>query len=347
MTETPSSYIWQDPSVFFQMVRKPGKRITILIHINPDGDAIGSGLGLMRILRNAGHTGTVISPNAYPEFLKWLPGTEDIIVFDDDVENATVIQNSDIIIAVDFNTLRRIKQFNDIVSGSKAYILMIDHHPNPEAFAHCIISDVSASSSAEIVLRFIKSGYLSQYMDTETAVCLFTGIITDTGCFSYNSSERSTYEAVAELLDYGIDKDKIYSLLYDDFSADRMRLLGYALNNKMTVMPEYHTAFIWLTREELKRYNFQVGDSEGFVNYPLSIRGVWFSAFFVEKEDHIKISFRSKGAFKVNQFAEKYFNGGGHVNASGGESYETMENTLQHFKEMILLNKDDLGNNEI
>jgi phosphoesterase RecJ-like protein len=185
------------------------------------------------------------------------------------------------------------------------------------------------------------------WMDKETASCLFIGVMTDTGCFSYNSSQKRTWEIVADLLDYGIEKDRLYYLTYDNFSADRMRLLGYCLNEKMEVFPEYRTGIIRLTREDMEKYHFETGDSEGFVNYPLSIRGIRFSALFIEKENHIRISFRSKGNFAVNEFSRKYFNGGGHANASGGESYASITETVNRFKELLHDYKDQLSDYEV
>jgi len=339
---------WQDTSKVLELIKHAGKNIAIITHVNPDGDAIGSSLGLKKVFHNMGHSCSVISPNTFPDFLKWMPGSNTILIYNEEPEKAAhIIKHSDIIISVDFNTLKRVEQFRDAVERSLAYKLLIDHHPDPDLFSDCSISDTSLSSTAEIIYQFIASSGLKKFMDTDVAICLFTGIITDTGCFSYNSSERNTYDVVAELLDYNINKDKIYYLLYDNFSCNRMRLLGYSLNEKMEIIPECRTALIWLTREELQRYHYQIGDSEGFVNYPLSIEGIRFSAFFIEREDHIKISFRSKGNFAVNRFAEKYFNGGGHMNASGAESYDTMDKTLRHFREMLFLNKDSLVDYEI
>ncbi|MBN1159398.1 MAG: bifunctional oligoribonuclease/PAP phosphatase NrnA [Bacteroidales bacterium] len=340
--------IWQDTSTIFSLLRNGSRKITIITHLDPDGDAIGSSLGLLKVLQNMGHRCHVISPNEYADFLKWMPGNDAIRIFDKEPRKAVQLLNqAEIIVSVDFNTVRRIKQFTDIVTASGAYKLLIDHHPDPESFADCILSDTSASSTAEIVYEFLKLGGLDQFMDADSAACLFTGIMTDTGCFSYNSSKPGTYRAVAELLDYEFDKDRIYSMVYDDFTCKRMRLLGFCLNNKMEVLREYRTAYIWLTMKELQEYDFQVGDTEGFVNYPLSISGIRFSAFFIEKKDHIKASFRSKGGFPVNHFAEKYYNGGGHVNASGGESTDTMRETLERFKKLVILQKDHLSDGEI
>jgi phosphoesterase RecJ-like protein len=343
MKEKNHSKIWQDTTVIAELLREPPKPIAIITHLDADGDAIGSSLGLLKLLNNIGHACKVISPNEYPGFLKWLPGNQHILNFDESPDNVReVLQQARIIFALDFNELKRIKEINQLLIATSSYKILIDHHPQPDKFVDCVLSDISASSTAELIYRFIQETGLQDYIDKDVATCLYTGIMTDTGCFSYNSSNRETYKIVAELLDYGIDKDKIYYRVYDNFSFERLRLLGYSLNKRMVVLPEYRTAFIWLTREDLSEYHFKVGDSEGFVNYPLSIRGIRFSAFFIEKEDHIKISFRSKGNFAANKFSRKYFNGGGHFNASGGESYMPMEETIRRFKELLPAYKNEL-----
>ena len=347
MAKENTTRIWQDTTRIIRIFREKGKRIAILIHVNPDGDAVGSALGLKKVLENIGHACSVISPNEIPDFLKWMPGCDSIVIYEDESKKAAeLIGASEVIIALDFNNLKRVIEFENIVIPGSSYILMIDHHPDPDNFANCIISDVSASSTAEIVYQFLKSENLHNYIDNDAATCLFTGIVTDTGCFSYNSSDSNTYNIVAELLAYGIDKNRIYSLLYDNFSYDRMKLLGYALYNKMVILPELSTGYIWFTMEELERFSFTAGDTEGFVNYPLSIHGIRFSAFFVEKKDYIKVSFRSKGDFEANNFARRYFNGGGHMNAAGGESYNNMNDTLKYFKEMLLENREKLNEYE-
>jgi phosphoesterase RecJ-like protein len=344
MDTKKNTRIWQDTSVIERLLQSVPKQIAIITHINPDGDAIGSSLGLKRLLQNIGHHCSLVSPNDYPDFLKWLPGNEEVIIFSNAANKSiSSLQQAEILFALDFNELKRTKKLDLAVAGMKAYKVLIDHHPDPEMKADCILSDTSVSSTAEIVWQFLNQMGLQRYVDKEVATCLFTGIMTDTGCFSHNSSAKETYEAVAELLSYPIDKDEIYHLIYDNFSCERMRLLGYCLNEKMEILQEYHTAMIWLTREELIRYHFKTGDSEGFVNYPLSIKGIRFSVFFQEKEDHVKISFRSKGKFAVNGFARKYFNGGGHHHASGGESYSNMEDTLKRFKDLLPLYRDELN----
>ncbi len=347
MNNTNHPIIWNDIGPTTRLLAVPGKQVVVVIHVNPDGDALGSALGLMLLMDKLGHDCKVISPNQYPGFLKWMPGSDRIIVLEESPEVAkTSMQQADLLFAMDFNELKRVKKLNDAFTGAYAHKVLIDHHPGPDIAADCILSDTSASSTAELVYRFIKEAGLHAQMDKDIASCLFTGIMTDTGCFSYNSSQKKTWEAVAELLDYGIEKDRIYDLTYDNYSADRMRLLGFSLNEKMEVFPEYNTGIIWLTREDLNKFNYEVGDTEGFVNYPLSIKGIRFSALFIEKENHIRISFRSKGDFAVNEFSRKYFNGGGHANASGGESYMSLEKTLEQFRELLPLYQDKLRDYE-
>jgi phosphoesterase RecJ-like protein len=323
------------------------RNIVIITHVNPDGDAIGSTLGLSRVLGRAGHHCSVIVPNDYPGFLKWLPGAVDIIILEgQERKTAKLIEASDMLFFIDFNDIRRMREIREPVSQSSAFRVLIDHHPDPVIETDTVLSDTSVSSTAELIYRFILENNLQKHVDEDTAVCLFTGIMTDTGCFSYNSSSPETYRIVAELLHYEIDKDRIYYRIYDNFSCDRLRLLGFCLSERMEYFPEFRTALIWLDRNDQKRYNFRTGDSEEFVNYPLSIKGVRFSAFFIEKEDHVKVSFRSKGDFPVNIFSAGHFNGGGHRNASGGELYESLEAALEKFRGLLPEYKEQLNDYE-
>jgi phosphoesterase RecJ-like protein len=333
-----------DITITADLLNSSRKQVVILTHVNPDGDALGSSLALQSLLTKTGHSCKVISPNNCPGFLKWLPGTDNLIIAEESPGDAiAALQQAQIIFTVDFNELSRVKTLNDVFTGSSAHKILIDHHPDPDIEVDYLLSDITASSTAELVYRFMKDTGLHHRIDRDIAACLFAGIMTDTGCFSYNSSNRKTWETVAELLDYGIDKDRIYNLTYDNYSAERMRLLGYGLNEKMEIFPEYRTGIIWLTQEDLDKYHFETGDSEGFVNYPLSIRGIRFSALFIEKDDYVRISFRSKGNFAVNDFSRKYFNGGGHANASGGESYTGISETVKRFKGLLPAYKDQLN----
>ena len=328
--------IYQDTTHLKKLLAGPAANIVIVTHRNPDGDAIGSSLALYRVLVKLGHIVKVITPNVYPEFLHWMPGNENVMIYERNKNEAMeAFQEASVIFCLDFNDITRIREFKKHVEKNPAYKVLIDHHPDPYLFADCTISDISVSSTSELLYQFIKDLQLTEYMDREVASCIYAGIMTDTGAFSYNSSNRQTFLFVAELLGYEFDKDKIHSLVYDNFSAERMRFLGYCLNEKMKVFPEYSTAYISITMEEREKYNFLPGDSEGFVNYPLSIRDIRFSAFFIEKKDHVKISFRSKGDFAVNRFSSTYFEGGGHKNAAGGESNLSLEETLRKFEGLL------------
>jgi phosphoesterase RecJ-like protein len=319
------------------------KRILILTHRNPDGDAIGASLGLLNILAKIGHQVDLLIPNSFPGFLCWIPSADKIITYLKQKEKAIeLLKNAEIVFAIDFNDLSRIREFEEHLTDNHAYKVLIDHHPVPIYSADLNISNTESSSTAELVYFFIKAINLEKYIDKDVASCIYVGIMTDTGCFSYNSSRTETFGVVADLLNYGIEKDKIYGLIYDNFSYDRMRLMGYCLDKKMQHLPEYLTAYIALTHDELKEYNFKIGDSDGFVNLPLSIEGVKFSVLFTESKDMIKISMRSKGDFAVNNFCTDHFNGGGHKNAAGGESYDSIQKTIDKFVNLLPKYKNEL-----
>jgi len=329
-----------------EKLNQSGKNITIISHRNPDGDAIGSLLGLYGILTKLNHRVSMIVPNDFPSFLKWLPEAKEILVFSKDKDkSADILHNAELIFALDFNDLSRVREFEELINGNKSYKVFIDHHPEPGKVADLMISETKVSSASELVYLFLHEMELDHLIDKNIATCLFTGIMTDTGCFSFNSSNPETYYAVADLLKYKIDKNLIYSEVYDNFSYNRMRLMGYCLNQKMQYFPEFRTAIISLTAAELKEFNYTVGDSEGFVNLPLSVEDVIFSALFIENKDKIRVSFRSKGKFPVNKISAEHFNGGGHINASGGEAFDTLENTVNKLIQLLPVYKDELHNN--
>lgn len=310
--------------------------ILILSHYHPDGDAIGSLLSMTRFFRKMGNVVSAALPDASPVFFDWMQGFNEILVFERKPEIIEkVFLEADLIFVLDFNDPSRLKDMEPFFERSGAMKVLIDHHPGPKKFTDVIISDVSVSSTCELLYEFMKSVGGGDIIDKEIATALFVGILTDTGCFSFNSSDPGTYIRVAELIGYGINKDEIFNHVYDNYSENRMRLLGHVLREKMEVIPEYNTAFISITMDELKRYNFVPGDTEGFVNYPLSINGICFSALFIEKSGHVRISFRSKGDFPVNLFSKKHFNGGGHLNAAGGESFTNMKETLKLFRSLL------------
>ena len=318
-------------------------KILILSHRNPDGDAAGASLALYNLFIKQGHRVDIIIPNSFPAFLKWMKNAGKIRIYDKEPKAADKILNeAEIVFALDFNDLSRIREFNEILKSSPSYKVLIDHHPNPQNFADLTISDPKSSSTAELIYDFIGEMGMISAIDEDIASCIFVGIMTDTGCFSYNSSQPLTFTKVASLLTCGINKDYIYDQVYNNFSYNRMRLMGYCLDKKMEYLPIYRTAYIVLTQQELREYNFRIGDAEGFVNLPLSIEGIRFSVLFIEKRDMVKVSFRSRGKFEVNKIASEHFNGGGHRNAAGGESYESMQKTIEKFVNLLPAYKNEL-----
>ncbi|MDX1470384.1 MAG: bifunctional oligoribonuclease/PAP phosphatase NrnA [Flavobacteriaceae bacterium] len=321
------------------------KNIIIVAHKNPDGDAIGSSLGLYHYLNIMGHKATVIVPNDYPEFLKWMPGTETIVNYEASKDTSDILINSaDIIFTLDFNLLSRSGSMASALENSEAIKIMIDHHQQPDTYAKYTYSDTAMSSTSEMIYHFInKMGDIS-LVTKEMATCLYAGIVTDTGSFRFASTTAQTHEVVADLIKKGAKNDYIHNSIFDNNSYHRMQLLGCALNN-MKVLPELKTAYITLSQAELNKYNFVKGDTEGFVNYGLSVKGIVFAAIFIEnlQENIVKISFRSKGDFSVNEFARKYFNGGGHNNAAGGRSDLPLKETTEKFESLLPKYKDELN----
>lgn len=305
-------------------------------HMHPDGDAMGSVLGLWRVLQNAGLKVKMVSPTKYPEFYHWMDGHDQVIIFSHHPKQAArAFEESDLLICMDFNQLSRLGDMKPLVEGFQGKKVLIDHHPFPGNFTDLIISDITYSSTAELIFSILQSTELATHIDRNAATSFFTGIMTDTGSFDYSVSNPNTFEVVAQLTRMGIDQLDIHSKVYDNYSADRMRLLGFCLSNRLTVYPEYHAACMYITLEDQKAFHFKTGDNEGFVNMPLSIKGVIFCVLFTEKEKYIKASFRSKGSFAVNEVSEKYFNGGGHRNAAGGEQYASLQETLAKFESIL------------
>jgi bifunctional oligoribonuclease and PAP phosphatase NrnA len=312
------------------------ENILLISHINPDGDAIGSQLALYHYLRSKGKNVKLMTPNHLQEFLKWMDGADQIKIFiKDRKECRKLIGEADLIVMLDFNQPNRLGEAEDFVKISKAMKVIIDHHLDPGNFADVIISVPAKCSTSELVHELICEINGVQFLNRPYAEALYVGIITDTGNFEYGSYSSRTFRIVADLLDTGIEKESILNKIYNNFSSDRLRLQGYALNSRMVVLPEYKTAYIFLTKEDLKEYSHVKGDTEGFVNMPLSIKGIHFSALFIEKDNFIKISFRSKGDFPSNEFASQYFSGGGHMNASGGEYSESLDKTIEYFLKVL------------
>lgn len=318
-------------------------KIVIVSHVSPDGDAIGSSLGLYHFLVSQEKTVHVIVPNAFPDYLKWMPGAKDILQYNRYKEFADkLIHEADVICCLDFNVLSRIDDMEEAVKTSNARKLLVDHHLHPGDFAGITISHPGMSSTAELVFRLIcQLGNFSD-ISKEGAECIYAGMMTDTGAFTFNSNKREIYLIIGELLSKGIDKDEIYRNVYNTSSEGRLRLKGYVLYEKMQLFPQFRSALISLSREEQKKFHYMKGDTEGLVNIPLSIKDICFSAFLREdtEKDMIKISLRSEGTFPCNQVASEYFNGGGHLNASGGEFYGTLEEAIDLFKQALVKYED-------
>lgn len=311
-------------------------KIVIVTHVSPDGDAIGSSLGLYHYLCGLGKDVNIIVPNAFPEFLKWLKGAKEIVVYEKYPEFAEkLIFEAELIFCLDFNVPKRINQLGDMVVGATAKKILIDHHPDPSDFCDVTVSYPQISSTSELIFRFIcKMGDYDE-ITKDSAEAIYTGMMTDTGGFTYNSNCQDIYFIIGELIKKGIDKDRIYANVYNNYSADRYRLLGYVLYEKMKIFANYHTALICLNRKEQYRFNAQKGDTEGFSNIPLSIKDIVFSVFMREDNGMIKLSFRSTGDFPTNKFAAENFGGGGHLNASGGEFYGSMEEAVKIFEKAL------------
>ncbi|MBR3565232.1 MAG: DHH family phosphoesterase [Paludibacteraceae bacterium] len=306
-------------------------RIVITTHLSPDGDAMGSSHALKHILYKLGKKDiAIITPNDYPSFLAWLPEAEQVLIYDKQKTEADEALNlADLIICADYNATKRIGDVANSMLAAKAKKLLIDHHVGPEDFPDVVLSYPQMPSCCELIYHLINDMGYGNLIDKTIATCIYTGMMTDTVNFSVNFNNPDTYLILAELLRHGIDRNQIYSNVYNQFTVERTRLVGYCLYKKMIIIPEYRTAVIALNRKELFPFNFMSGDAEGIVNIPLQIADVDMSVFMREDKDKIKISFRSKGDLATNIFANKYFNGGGHKNASGGESYDSVEATIK------------------
>ena len=321
------------------------KKIVIVPHKNPDGDAMGSTLGLCQFLKKLGHTATVIAPNAYPDFLKWIPGTEDVLIHEMDTKTSEAhILSADLIFTLDFNALHRCGAMGAPIANAEAIKIMIDHHQQPDAYAQYVYSDVSMCSTSQMVYHFIEKMERLDLIDIATGEALYTGIMTDTASFRFPLTTSTTHKVIAHLIDIGVEKSKIHNAVYDTNSFGRLQLLGCAMNN-LRFLENHHTAYITLTNKELDAHGFKKGDTEGLVNYGLSLKGAKFAAIFIEHQEEsiIKISFRSKGDFDVNKFARNHFNGGGHNNASGGRSDLNLEDTITKFTTLLAEYESELN----
>ncbi len=301
---------------------------------------MGSSLGLYNYLLLKGIKPVVVSPTDYGDFLKWMPNEQTVIDFEAEPDHsASLIAHADFIFCLDFNALKRINQMGELVAASSAKKVMIDHHLEPENFAAYQLHNTQRSSTCELIYEMIDLFGDADLVNEDIANCLYAGIMTDTASFKHGSTYPSTHRVAAQLLAKGAKPNLIYEHIYDNYSYDRMRFIGFCLNEKMQLLREFNTALICVTAEELKRYNIITGDTEGLVNYGLAIRGINFSVLIVDRTVARKMSFRSKGKFPANEFAKTYFNGGGHFNAAGGESKDDIATVETKFKEALVAYK--------
>lgn len=309
------------------------KKIAITHHFNPDADATGSTLALRHYLTKKGHECVVISPNALPDFLQWMPGSQDIVNFEQNSQEAThLINQSDILFVLDINQFSRTKNMTQVLENFKGITAMIDHHLFPDTHFHYGISLPEKSSTCEMVFDFITQNEDTDLIDLNMAKCLYAGTMTDTGSFKFSCTTSSTHRMVAELIDKGLEPAPIHQAVFDTYQENRLRFLGYVLSEKLILFPKQHTALIAISRDELNKFRINTGDTEGIVNYPLSIKNIICSIFISERESEIRMSFRSKGNLDVNTLARTYFDGGGHLNAAGGKSLDSLDNTINRIK---------------
>lgn len=321
-------------------------RIVITTHHRPDGDAMGSSLAMYNYLLLKGHSVTVITPSDYPDFLNWLPGNEHVINFEYAQEKAMeIIKQAKLIICLDYNSLNRTEKMEALLSASVAKKVLIDHHLFPEDVFEYVFSYPAASSTSELVFQFIEALGDVKMINKEIAESIYCGIMTDTNSFRYASMKSDTHRIIASLMDAGAENHKIHENVYDSSTENRLRLLGYSLKEKLCVLNEFRTAYIGLSEAELKMFNFKSGDTEGLVNYALSIEGIKMAAFFSEKEGMVKISFRSKGEFSVQELSSVHFSGGGHRNASGGRSQSSLDEAIDKFLKILPQYRESLLKN--
>ena len=335
----------KDLNEIFPLLAKP-KNILITFHQKPDADAMGSGLALYNFLIQFDHKVTVISPTNWPAFLSWMPGAKNVVDFEMQNEKAVnALKEADWLFCLDFNVLSRTKNMEPVIESLNCTKILIDHHQQPQtAIFDYGLSDTKKSSTAEMIFDFIIESGHAEKINKEVAECLYAGVMTDTGSFRFNSSSADVHRMVAKLKESGLNHSQIHENLFDNFLEGRFRFFGNTLLNRMEIFYEYNTALLAIPQKDLIKYNVKTGDTEGLVNFPLSIKGIKLAAVIIDRGDERKSSFRSKGGFDVNTFARKYFNGGGHFNAAGGKNKESLEEVIAKFKQAIKENKEQLNN---
>ena len=332
---------------FKSFISRPRKAV-IVTHFKPDADALGSSLGLASFLKKKGHKVQVITPSDYPEFLAWMPGNEDVLALskesdENEKKAAELITKANVVFCLDFSSLSRINALGDMVRKTKAKKVLIDHHLDPEKFANFVQWDDKSASTSGLVYELIKELDEESQIDEGIANCLYAGLMTDTGGFRHNNTTQKEFLMASELVGFGANPSEVARLIYDTSTVERLRFTGYVLSEKLTVLPEFKAVYMAITWAELKKFGSQTGDTEGLVNFGLSIKGVRLAILLVDRKDEIKLSFRSIGDFSVNELARKHFEGGGHRNAAGGSSNLSLEKTLQKLLALLPEYKEQLN----
>lgn len=325
------------------------KKIFITTHVKPDADALGSSLGLANYLIKKGHEVTVVTPTDYPSFLDWMKGNDSVLDFsrEDQKQKATdALNEADVIFCLDFSGLSRVNELGEMIRKSDAYIVNIDHHQDPEDFANFRYWSTEAAATCELIYELIVKLGDKDLIDKDIAECLYAGIMTDTGGFRHPNTTKNVHLVVAELIEIGANPSQIANWIYDSNSVNRLKFIGFAISRRLVVLEDLHTAYFAISKKDLKKYQSRTGDTEGLVNYALSLDGIKLAALFSEREDGIKISFRSSSEVAVNKFAASYFNGGGHKNAAGGKSERNLKETIEKFENLVEEHQDELFDQE-
>ncbi len=321
------------------------KKIFITTHVKPDADALGSSLGLANYLIKKGHEVTVVTPSDYPSFLNWMKGNDDVLDFSNPEHTDQAkkkLQEAEVIFCLDFSVLDRVNMLGELIRESDAYVVNIDHHQDPEDFAAFRLWSTTAAATCELVYELIVDLGDRNLIDKDIAECLYAGIMTDTGGFRHPNTTKNVHLVVAELLDLGADTSQVANLIYDSNSVNRLKFIGFAISRRLVIRKDLHLAYFTISKKDLKKYQSRTGDTEGLVNYALSLEGIKLAALFSEREDGVKISFRSRTEVSVNKFAAAYFNGGGHKNAAGGRSTEGLKETVERFESLVAEKQSEL-----
>lgn len=333
---------------FIQKLSSP-RKIVITTHVKPDADALGSSLGLANYLLKKGHEVTVITPSDYPYFLTWMKGNDAVLDFSKDTDRKKALvklEKAELVFCLDFSVLNRVNELGELIRQSNAFIVNIDHHQDPEDFAHHRLWSTQAAATCELVYELIVSLGDKELIDKHIAACLYAGILTDTGGFRHPNTTKNVHLVVAELIEAGANATEIANLIYDSNSLNRLKFIGFAITKRLVVREDLQTAYFVISKKDLKKYQSQTGDTEGLVNYALSLDGVKLAALFSEREDSIKISFRSSVDVAVNKFAATHFGGGGHKNAAGGKSSLSLKKTVARFESLVQEYKEELFHSE-